>query len=161
MRDAGFDELEFYSADSAVIHIRWCHTMGACFSVCHGYIAYAVDREAIIEATVVAQNTAMAMGGVFAEADVGNDEEGREASAKETDGLNDWALGVVRCGTESVLNVWQNWDTKEDDGPEAFPYERVEVRNKFIDAAAVLVGKGGNEGLFFSLVRYEERVYEH
>ena len=35
------------------------------------------------------------------------------------------------------------------------------MRNEFVDAAAVLVGKGGNEGLFFSLIGYKERVNEH
>ena len=35
------------------------------------------------------------------------------------------------------------------------------MRDEFVDAAAVLIGKGGYEGLFFSLIGYEERVNEH
>ena len=135
--------------------------MGACLRICHGYIAYAVDRETIVEATIVAQDTAVAMGGVLAEADIGDDEERGEASAEETDGLNDWTLRVVGCCTEGILNIWRDGDTKEDYGAEAFPYKRFEVRDELVDAAAVLVGKGGNEGLFFSSVGYKEGVDEH
>ena len=85
MRYAGFDELQFYSADPAVVHVRWCHAVGACFRVCHCDIAYAVDGEAVVQTAVVAEDAAVAVGGVFAEADVGDDEEGGEAGAEETD----------------------------------------------------------------------------
>lgn len=103
----------------------------------------------------------MTMGGVLAEADVGDDEKRGETSAEESDGLNDWTLGVVGCGTKGVLNVGRDRDAEEDYGAEAFPYERFEMRDEFVDPTAVLVGKGGNESLFFSLVGYEERVDEH
>ena len=59
--------------------------MSSCFGIGHSHIADTVDREAVIETAVVAQNTAMAVRGIFAEADVGNDEEGREASAQKAD----------------------------------------------------------------------------
>ena len=161
MRYAGFDELEFDSADPAIVHVRRCHAMGARFRVCHGYITYAVDGEIVVETAVVAQNTAVAVGGVFAEADVSDNKERGKAGAKETDGLNDWTLGVVGCGAKSVFDVWRDGDTEQDYRTEAFPYKRLEVRDEFIDAATVLIGKGGNQGLFFSLVGYEERVDEH
>lgn len=103
----------------------------------------------------------MAVGGVLAEADIGDDEERGKAGAKETDGLNDWTLRVVGCGAKGVLDVWGDRDTEEDDGTEAFPYKRFEVRDEFVDAATVLVGKGGNQDLLFSLIGYEERVDEH
>ena len=101
------------------------------------------------------------MGGVLAEADVGDDEERWETSAVETNGLNDWTLGVIGCGTKSVFNIGGDRDPKEDYGTQAFPYKRFEVRDEFVDAATVLVGKGRNEGFFFSLIGYEERVDEH
>ena len=135
--------------------------MGACFRVCHGHITYAIDRKAVVEATVVAQNTAVAMRGVLAEADVGDDEERREAGAEETDGLDDWTLRVVGCGAKGVFDIWGHRDTEEDYGLETFPYERFEVWDELVDAAAVLVGERGNEGLLFSLVRYEEGINEH
>ena len=135
--------------------------MSACLRICHGYIAYAVDREAVVEASVIAQNTAVAVGSVLAETDVGDDEERGEAGAKKTDGLYDRALGVVGCGAESVFHVWGDGDTKEDYGTETFSYERFEMGDELIEAAAVLVREGGNEGLFFSLVGYEEGVDEH
>ncbi len=103
----------------------------------------------------------MAVGCVFAKADVGDDEEGGEAGAEETDGLNDWTLRVVGCGAKSIFGIWGERDTKEDYRAEAFPYKRFEVRDEFVDAAAVLVGEGGDQGLFFGLVGYEEGVDEH
>ena len=135
--------------------------MGACLRICHGYIAYAVDREAVVEASVIAQNTAVAVGSVLAETDVGDDEERGEAGAKKTDGLDDRALGVVGRGAEGVFDVGGDGDTKEDYGTETFPYERFEMWDEFIEAAAVLVGERGNKGLLFSLVGYEEGVDEH
>lgn len=63
----------------------------------------------------------MAVGGVLAEADVGDDEEGGEASAKETDGLDDGTLGVVCCGAEGVFDVGRYRDAEEDYGAETFP----------------------------------------
>lgn len=134
--------------------------MGSCFGVGHGYVADAVDGETVVETAVVAQDTAVAVGGVFAEADVGDDEESGKAGAEETDGLHDWSLGVVRCGAEGIFDVWGHGDAEEDYGLQAFSYERVEVGDEFVDASAVLVGKGGNEGLFFGLVGYEEGVDE-
>lgn len=101
------------------------------------------------------------MGGVLAKADVGDDEERREASAEETDGLNDWPSGFIGCGSEGVFDIWGDRDTEENHGTEAFPYKRFKVRDEFVDATAVLVGKGGNEGLFLILVGYEEGVDEH
>ena len=135
--------------------------MSACLCICHGYIAYAVDREAVVETSVIAQNTAVAVGSVLAETDVGDDEERGEAGAKKTDGLDDRALRVVGCGAEGVFDAGGDRDTKEDYGTETFPYERFEMGDELIEAAAVLVGEGGNEGLFFSLVGYEEGVDEH
>ena len=135
--------------------------MRACFRVCHGYIADAVDRETIIKTSIIAQNTTVAVGCVLAEADIGDDEERGEAGADKTYGLDDWALGVVGCGTEGVFDIWGDRNTKEYDGTETFPYERFKVRNELIEAAAVLVGEGGYEGLFFSLIGYEEGVNEH
>lgn len=135
--------------------------MGACFRVCHGYIAYTVDGEAVVEATVVAQDTAVAVGGVLAKADVGDDEEGGKAGAEKTNGLNHWTLRVIGCSAEGVFNIWRDRDAEEDYRAEAFPYERFEVGDEFVDATAVLVGEGGNEGLLFGLIRYEEGVDEH
>ena len=135
--------------------------MGACLRICHCYIAYAVDGEAVVEASVIAQNTAVAVGSVLAETDISDDEERGEAGAKKTDGLDDRALRVVGCGAEGVFDVGGDGDTKEDYGTEAFPYERFEMGDELIEAAAMLVGEGGNEGLFFSLVGYEEGVDKH
>ena len=103
----------------------------------------------------------MAVGSVFAEADVGDDEEGGEAGAEETDGLDDWTLGVVGCGAEGVFDVGDDRDAEEDYGTETFSYERGEVRDDFVVGAAVWVGEGGDEGFFFGLVGYEEGVDEH
>ena len=161
MRDAGFDELEFDGADAAVVHVGWGDAVGACFCVCHCYIAYAVHGETVVETAVVAQDAAVAVGGVFAEADVGDDEEGGEPGTKETDGLNDWTLGVVGGGAEGIFDVGSDRYTKEDYGSEALPDKRFEVRNEFVKTTAVLVGKGGNEGFFFCLVGYEEGIDEH
>ena len=62
----------------------------------------------------------MAMGGIFAEADVGGDEEVWEAGAEEADGGDDGAAGVVGGGAEGVFDAGGDGDAEEDDGAEAF-----------------------------------------
>ena len=47
--------------------------MGTCFGIGHRYVGNAVHGEGIVEGAVVAEDSAMAVGGVFAEADVSDD----------------------------------------------------------------------------------------
>ena len=105
MGDAGFDEFEFDGADAAVVHVRGSDAVGACFGVGHGDVADAVDGQGVVETAVVAEDAAVAVGGVFAEADVGDDEEVGEAAAEEADGLDDGAVGVVGGGAEGIFDV--------------------------------------------------------
>lgn len=152
MCDAGFDKFELYRANAAIIHVRWCNAMGTCFGISHGNVADPVDGEAVVQATIVVQDAAMAVRSVFAEADVCDDEEGREPSAEKTDGLNDRTLWVIGCGAERIFGVGRYRDTEENDGAETFPHEWLEVGDEFVDPAAVLIGKGRNESFFFALV---------
>ena len=135
--------------------------MRASIGVGNGDIGDAVDAKGVVEGAVVAQDTAVAVGGVFTEADVCDDEEVREAPAQEADGGNNGATGVISGGAEGVFGARGNGDTEENDGAEAFADEWFEVCDKFIDAAAGLVGKGGDEGFFVVLVGNKEGVYEH
>ena len=103
----------------------------------------------------------MAVRGVFAQADVGDDEKAREAAAEEADGLDDGTFWVVGGSAQGVFDVGAHGYAEEDHGLQAFADEGFEVRDYFVDAAAVLVGQGRNEGFFFVVVGDEERVYEH
>ena len=103
----------------------------------------------------------MAVGGVFAKTDVGNNEERGKAGTEKTDGLNDWTLGVVGCSTEGIFDIRRYWDAEKDYGAEAFLDERFKMRDESIDAAAMLIRKRGDKCLFFSLVGYKQRVDEH
>ena len=102
--------------------------MGACFGVGHCYVGYALNGEGIVEGAVVAEDSAMTVRGVFAEADVGDDEEGGEAGSEEADSLNDGAMGVVGRGAEGVFDVGSDGNAEEDYGAEAFADERFEMR---------------------------------
>ena len=135
--------------------------MGACFGVGHRYIGYALDGEGVVEGAIIAENSAMAVGGVFAEADIRDDEEGGEAGTEELDGLNDGTLGVVGCGAEGIFDVGSDGNAEEDYGAETFADERLKVRSQLVEAAAVLIREGGDESFFFRLVGYEKRVDEH
>ena len=102
--------------------------MGACFGIGHRYVGYALNGECVVKGAVVAEDSAMAVGGVFAEADVGDDEEGGEAGSEEADSLDDGAMGVVGRGAEGVFDVGSDGNTEEDYGAEAFADERFEMR---------------------------------
>ncbi len=98
--------------------------MCAGFGVCHGNITDAIDRELVVEAAVVAEDAAMAMRSVFAEADVGDDEEVGEACSEKSDGLNNGTLWVVCCCAESVFGARCDRDAEEDYGSQTFPDKR-------------------------------------
>lgn len=118
--------------------------MGAGVGVGDGDVADAVNGEGVVKGAVLAQDAAVPVGGVFAEADIGHDEEGRKACAEKADGEDDGALGVIGCYSESVFDAWGDRDAEQDDGAKAFADERAEVGKKFVDASAVLVGEGGD-----------------
>ena len=70
MGEAGFDEFELDGTDSAVVHIRGCDAVSACLGVGNGDVGYSVDRECVVERAVIAKDTTVAVGRVFAETDV-------------------------------------------------------------------------------------------
>ena len=135
--------------------------MGARFGVGHCYIANSVDGEGVVKTAVIAKDAAVAMGRIFTEAHVGDNEEGGEPGAEEAYRLNDGALRIVCCGAEGVFHIGGDGNAEKDYGAEAFADKRFEVGNEFIEAPAMLIGEGRNQGLFFGLVGYEEGVYEH
>lgn len=159
--DASFDEFELDGADAAIVHVGRGDAMGAGFGIGHCDVADAVDGELIVKAAVVAEDAAVAVGGVFAEADVGNDEELRKAGAEEADGLDDGALWVVGGCAEGVFGAGGDGHAEEDDGSETFSDERFEEGDHFVDAAAGLVWEGGDQRFFFRLVGDEEWEDEH
>ena len=159
--DAGLDQLELDGADTAVVHVRRSNTVGARFGVGDSDIRDAVDAQGVIQSAVVAQDAAMAVGGVFAKADVSYDKEVGEALAEEANGGDDGASGVICSGAEGIFGTGGDRDAEEDNGAETSADEGFEVWDEFVDAAAGLVGERGDEGFFVVLVRDEERIYEH
>lgn len=97
----------------------------------------------------------MAVGGIFAKADVGDYEEGREASAKKADSLYDGTLGIIGFGTERVFCIGGDGDAEKYDRAKTFADERFEKWDEFFDAAAVLVWEGWDESFLFILIGYE------
>lgn len=161
MRDAGFDQLQFDRFDSSVVHVRRRHAMGARFCIGDGDVADAIYGESIVEGAVIAQDAAVAVGGVFAETDIGNDEQGGESGAEEADGLDDWSFGVVGSSAQGIFHVGSCRYAEKDDGGKAFPDKRLEVGNDPVDPAAMLIRERGNESFLVCRVGDEERIYEH
>lgn len=161
MSNALFDELELDGADAAVVHVRWSDAVGTGLGICDSDIGDAVNGQLVVQAAVIAQNAAVAVRCVFAKADVDDDEELREALAEETDGGHDGAFWVVGRGSEGIFGAGSEGDAEEDDGFKALADEGFEMGDDFVDAAAVLIWEGGDDGFFVVLVGYEEGVDEH
>lgn len=115
VREIGFDEFEFDGADPAVVHVGGGDAVRAGVRVGHGDVRDAFDRHGIVEAAVRVQNAAVAVGGVFAETDVGDDEEGGEGGAQECDGADDGARGVVGRRAQGIFGVGGERDAEEND----------------------------------------------
>lgn len=69
--------------------------MGACFGVGESNVRDAVDGEGVVEGAVIAEDAAVAVGGVFTETDVGDNVDVWEVEADKTDGLDDRSARVV------------------------------------------------------------------
>ena len=152
MCDASFDELELDSADAAVIHVRRSDAVGARLGVGHGDIRDALDRHCVIERAILAQDTTVAVRGVFTEADVGNDEKIWEGAAEEADTCQDRAGRVVSGGTEGILCRGREGNAEEDDAAEAFSDKGGKEGDEAVEAATVLVRQGGNKCFFVGVV---------
>lgn len=77
--------------------------MGTGFGIGHRDIRDAFDGHGVVKGAIVAEDTAVAVGGIFAEADVGDDEEIWKGTAQETDGGNDGAGWVIGGRAEGIL----------------------------------------------------------
>lgn len=161
VRDAGFDELQLDGLDPAVVHVRGRNAMRAGLGVRDRDVANTVDGQRIVEAPVFPQDAAVPVGGVLAEADVGDDEEGGEAGAEDADGLDDGAGLVVGCGAQGVFDVRGAGDAEEDHGAETLADEGFEVWDELVDAPAGLAWEGGDQGFLFCGIGDEKGVDEH
>ena len=112
--------------------------MRARFRVGHCHVADPVDREGVVKGAVLAQDAAVSVAGVLAQADVCDDEEVWEVAAKESDGLDDRTLWVVGCCAESVFCAVRGGYAEENYGAEAFGDEGFKVGEKTIEPAAML-----------------------
>lgn len=98
--------------------------MCAGLRVCNSDITYSVHGELVIERAIGAEDTAMAMGSIFAKTDVGNNKKAWESSAKGANGLDDGPLRIIGSGPEGVFGTLSHGHAKENDGAEAFIHER-------------------------------------
>lgn len=93
--DPFLDQLELDGADTAIVHVRRRDAVGTGTGVGDGDVRYAVNRQLVIEATVVSQNATVSMRRVLAQANIANDEELGKALTDGADASHDRALRVV------------------------------------------------------------------
>ena len=96
MREASLDELQFDGSDAPIVHVRGCDTVCTRMGVCHGHVRDSFNGHRIVKTPVIAQDAAVAVRGVLAEADVSDDEELGEITAKELDSLDDRSFWIIR-----------------------------------------------------------------
>lgn len=134
-----------------------------CSSLCvsDGNIRDAVDRHLVVQAAVVSQNTTVAVRGILAEADIGADEELREAASDELNSLDDWALGIISGTAKGILGARLHGDTKEHDGSQSLVDERLEEASQSADADLELARKRGHFDHVILAVGNKDGVDEH
>lgn len=141
--ETGVDEGTFYGTDATVHHVGGSDTVSASAGIGESDLGKTSDGGLGVDGGVGVEDTAVAMGGVFAETDVAGDVEGGIEGLYLCDGLDDGALRVVGGRAGGVL-FCSGGDAKEDDGPEAFGDEGVEEALESVDAPATLAGEGGD-----------------
>jgi len=112
--------------------------VSAGLGVREGDIGDAINRKLVVEASVVAENTAVAVAGVLAKADVGDDVEVRESLSQKTNALDDRALRIVGGSAKGVFCSGSQRDTEENYGAEALVNEWLEEGDELVDTATAL-----------------------
>jgi hypothetical protein len=72
--------------------------LGTSLGIGHSNIRDTINRQLVVEATIVTENTTVTVRGIFAKTDITADEELREAAADDLDSPDDGALRVVGSG---------------------------------------------------------------
>ena len=120
MGEARVDKLQLDGPNSPVVHVGGSNAVGARFAVRQGDVADAIDRRGVDQAPVVlVEDTAVAVRRVFAETDIGDDEEGGQFLPDELYGLDDRTVRVVRAGACWVFCLFSKQHAEENDAPEA------------------------------------------
>ena len=103
----------------------------------------------------------MSVGSVLAETDIGNDEELGKGSPQQTDTFDHWSVRVVGCSPEGIFDVGTCRHAEEDDGPKSLGDEGSEMTLQLVDASAMHVRQGRNQGFFLGLIGDEKGIYKH
>jgi hypothetical protein len=72
--------------------------LGTSLGIGHSNIGDTINRQLVVEAAIVTENTTVTVRGIFAKTDITTDEELREAAADDLDSPDDGALRVVGSG---------------------------------------------------------------
>jgi hypothetical protein len=72
--------------------------LGTSLGIGHSNIGDTINRQLVVEAAIVTENTTVTVRGIFAKTDVTANEELRETAADDLDSADDGALGVIGSG---------------------------------------------------------------
>lgn len=156
-----FDQLEFDGTDTAIVHVRRRNTVGSGLGIGKRNIRNAINRHLVVQAAVVPQDTAVAVRGILAEADIGADEDLRETTEDELNGLDNRALGIISCAAQNVLGARLLGNTKQHDRSQSLVDKRLEEGRQPVDADLVLARKRGHMDHVVLAIGDEDGVNEH
>jgi hypothetical protein len=147
-------------ADAAVHHVAWGDEIGAGIGVADGGAGEEIERGIVEDAglrSALIDDAAMAVGGVFAEADVGDHEELGQGFFEELHGLLDDAVAMP-CARSAVIFTGRKPEEQHGGNP------KIECRggvlNQFIWGKLKDAGHGGDGLTQFFAGPDEEREDE-
>lgn len=155
MDNALLDKLELDGTNATVVHVGRGNAVGTGLGIGESNVRNTIDRQLVVETAIIAQNTAVTVGSVLAEADVDSDIELRESLPQEADAADDGTLRIIGSGSQSILGTGLKRNTEENDGAKALVNERLEEGNEFVDTAAVLVRERRDKDFFVVVVGNE------
>lgn len=91
------------SLNTTVHHVTGRDHLASSTSISHRDIDQTLDRSTVVDRTVLAEDTAVAVRGVRAETDIAGQEKVGECFAEDFEGADRGSVGVICCRSDSIL----------------------------------------------------------
>jgi len=89
--------------DTAVHHITRGDHLATSASIGHRDICQTLDRSSVVDRAILTQDTAMAVRGIGAEADIAGKKQVGERLAQDLESTDRGGVGIVRCRSHGIL----------------------------------------------------------
>lgn len=155
------DQRPLDRADPTVGHIGRRNDMCACTGIRERHFHQTLECALRMNRPIRVQKPTVAMGGVLAQTEVGDEQEVGEGLAQSAEGRDDgpeWPIGICGCPARILSRLGTEGDAEEHDGFQTGLDEGREVGLEAVDAPSDLARDGVDRDAGRRIVLYKDRV---